>query len=73
MVNRLKFNLGYKINNHLEVFGGAAFNVALSKLRNDEGRITGSSLVPTFHFYESVIGNTHMKIYPGFNLGLRVL
>lgn len=72
MVNRLKWNVGYRIHQHLELYGGISFNVALSQLKDEEGRTTGSALVPSYTFYDETIRKTNVKMYPGFNLGIRI-
>jgi len=71
LLNRLKFNASYLITRRLEVFGGPSFNVAVSKLRNSEGEVVGSSIVPSYGFYNETIGDTNVKMYIGFNLGIR--
>jgi len=71
LLNRLKFNASYLITKRLEVFGGPSFNVAVSKLRNTEGELVGSSIVPSFGFYDENVRGTNVKMYIGFNLGIR--
>jgi len=72
MVNRLKLNLGFQVANNIELFGGASLNIAISKITNDEGIITGSSLVPSYTFYNETFRKTNVKMYPGFNAGIRI-
>jgi hypothetical protein len=72
MVNRLKWNVGFRIHERLELYGGASFNVALSRLKDEEGRTTGSALIPSYVFYNETIRKTNVKMYPGFNLGIRI-
>ncbi len=72
MVNRLKWNVGYRIHQHVELYGGISFNVALSQLKDEEGRTTGSALVPSYTFYHETIRKTNVKMYPGFSLGIRI-
>lgn len=71
LLNRLKFNVSYLLTNRLEIFGGPSFNVAVSKLRNSEGEIVGSAIIPSYGFYNETIRGTNVKMYVGFNLGLR--
>ena len=72
MVNRLKWNMGFRIHERLELYGGVSFNVALSRLKDEEGRTTGSALIPSYVFYNETIRKTNVKMYPGFNLGIRI-
>lgn len=72
MVNRLKWNVGFRIHDNLEFFGGVSFNVALSRLKDAEGKIIGSALIPSYLFYDETIRKTNLKMYPGFNLGIRI-
>jgi hypothetical protein len=71
LLNRLKFNASYRITKRLEVFGGPSLNVAVSKLRNAEGELVGSSIVPSYGFYNENVRGTNVKMYIGFNLGIR--
>jgi len=71
LLNRLKFNVSYLLTNRLEIYGGPSLNVAVSKLKNSEGEVTGSSLLPSYSFYNETINGTNVKMYMGFNLGLR--
>ncbi len=71
LLNRFKFNIAYLITNRLEIFGGPSLNIAVSKLKNSEGEIVGSSLIPSYTFYDETISDTNVKMYVGFNIGLR--
>jgi hypothetical protein len=71
LLNRLKFNFSYLITRRLEIFGGPSFNVAVSRLRNAEGKVTGSSIIPSWTIYDETIRGTNVKMYVGFNAGLR--
>lgn len=71
LLNRLKFNASYRITRRLEVFGGPSLNVSVSKLRNAEGELVGSSIVPTYGFYNENVRGTNVRMYVGFNLGIR--
>ncbi len=71
LLNRLKFNASYLITKRLEIFGGPSLNVAVSKLTNSEGEVVGSSIVPSYGFYNETVRGTNVKMYIGFNLGIR--
>ncbi len=71
LLSRLKFNASYLITKRLEVFGGPSINVAVSKLRNAEGELVGSSIIPSYGFYNENVRGTNVKMYIGFNLGIR--
>jgi len=71
LLNRFKFNASYLLTNRLEIFGGPSLNVAVSKLQNSEGEVVGSSIVPSYGFYDENIRGTNVKMYVGFNIGLR--
>lgn len=72
LLNRLKFNVSYLITRRLEIFGGPSLNVAVSKLTNSEGDVIGSSIVPSYGFYNETVRGTNVKMYIGFNLGIRL-
>jgi len=71
LLNRFKFNVSYRITRRLEVMGGPSFNVAVSRLQNAEGKVVGSSIVPSYGFYDETIRGTNVKMYIGFNAGMR--
>lgn len=71
LLNRLKFNFSYMITRRLEVIAGPSLNIAISRLKDSEGSVTGSSIVPSYGFYDEVIRGTQVKIYAGFNAGIR--
>jgi hypothetical protein len=71
LLNRLKFNLSYRITKKLEIMGGPSLNVAVSNLQNSEGEVTGSSIIPSYSFYDETIRGTNVKMYVGLNFGLR--
>jgi hypothetical protein len=71
LLNRLKFNVSYLVSKRLEIIGGPSLNVAVSRLRNSEGEVVGSSIVPSYSFYNETINGTNVKMYVGFNVGIR--
>jgi hypothetical protein len=71
LLNRFKFNISYRFGKRFEVMGGPSFNVAVSRLRNAEGVVVGSSIVPDHGFYNETFKGTNVKMYIGYNLGIR--
>jgi hypothetical protein len=71
LLNRFKFNISYRFGKRIEVMGGPSFNVAVSRVQNDEGEVIGSAIVPSYGFYDETINGTRVKMYVGANLGLR--
>ena len=71
MVSKLKINGCLQITELIELFGGGSVNFAASKLIDNEGNLTGSSLIPKKGFYKDIIYNTHVKMFFGFNAGIR--
>ncbi len=71
MLNRLNINASYGLSEKLALFGGAAWNIAVSDLKSNEGTVEGSVLIP-WHSYNKNHNGVNVQMYPGFNLGLRM-
>jgi hypothetical protein len=66
-----KFRLlaGWQFARHFSIFAGPTFNVMVSQVENEEGMI-GSQL-PSYSFYDETRGRTNVKMWIGFNAGVR--
>lgn len=71
LLNRLKFSIAYPITGRINLTAGISMNVAVSQLRNDEGIVTGSSLIPAYTFFDENLRKTNIRMYPGFSAGIR--
>ena len=71
LMNRLKVNAHYRFNNGMEVFGGPTYIVSTSDITDSEGNITGGTFEPDWTFYDKVHGDTRVRMYLGFNAGIR--
>lgn len=71
MLNKLGASLSYDFADRFSVFGGASYNVTVSKLKDEEGNVVGSSLVPWYSFDETH-GKVNIKMYAGFSFGVRM-
>lgn len=69
-LNRLKVNVAYPLNTYMKVYAGPSFNVLHSTITNNEGELTGGEFAP-YTLYEQNLRFTNIKMYPGFNLGIR--
>lgn len=72
LLNTLKFNFGGMVAPRLGIYGGPALNVMVSEYQTPDGNV-GSGIVPSWTFYDKTNGNTNVAIWPGINLGLRIL
>lgn len=69
-LNQLKLNFGWELAKHLTLFAGPTFNVQVSDTDlNVEGDLT-NSLAP-YTFYDESFNNTNVKMWAGFNAGIR--
>lgn len=59
-----EFGAGFK------VFAGPVFNLTVSRYKDEENNLIGSNLAP-YTLFESEEGNTNLKGWVGFTLGLR--
>lgn len=71
MVNRLQANLQLRLFGGIALYGGAAWNVAVSDRVNREG-IVGSSLLPTELNYDQLTPNNQVRIsmWPSLQAGV---
>ena len=72
LLNTLKFNFGGMVTPKLGIYGGASFNVMVSEFHSQDGTV-GSEIVPSWTFYDKTNGNTNVAIWPGLNVGFRLL
>ena len=70
LLNTLKVDVGYKLSDKLSVYGGPSFNVVVSGITDEEGNVIGDSFSP-WNFYDKTYSNKRVKMYFGFNAGLR--
>ncbi|WP_224995317.1 secretin and TonB N-terminal domain-containing protein [Cesiribacter sp. SM1] len=66
-----KFRLlaGWQFARHFSIFAGPTYNVMVSQVENEEG-VIGSQL-PSYSFYDETRGSTNVKMWIGFNAGVR--
>lgn len=68
---KLKANCSFQISPKVAIFGGLSINLLVSSIKDAEGKLIGSSLKNFGNFYEKTNTDTHLKLYPGFNAGIR--
>lgn len=71
LLNKLKINGGYTIFNKITIYGGPTLDVWVSNIKNMEGKIVGSEMMPNQAIFERTKRETMVKITTGFNVGLR--
>lgn len=70
-LHKLKINCSFQVAPKVALYGGLSINLLVSEITDAEGTPTGSTLKTPGTFYEKVNDNTHLKLYPGFNAGIR--
>lgn len=70
-LHKLKINCSFQVAPKVALFGGFSMNLSVSAIKDAEGTPTGSMLKTPGNFYEKTNANTHLKLYPGFNAGIR--
>jgi len=70
LLNTLKVNLAYNITDRFAIYGGPSLNVAVSGIKDEEGMVIGETFVP-WHFFDKTYDNHAVKMYVGFNAGIR--
>ena len=70
LLNQAKFNLVLRMGNHFSIFGGGTFNVMVSQYKSSDCEC-GSDIAP-WTIYDKTKRNTNVKMWPGFNFGIRI-
>lgn len=71
-INTGRINASYRIFKNIDVFGGLSYNAFVTNQKDNEGHYTDSGIIPWSHhteWNEDVL----VKIYPGVNVGVRVI
>ena len=71
-INTGRINASYRIFKNIDVFGGLSYNAFVTNQKDNEGHYTDSGIIPWSHhteWNEDVL----VKIYPGVNVGIRVI
>lgn len=68
VLGTFKINVSYKITDGFELFVGPSYNVFVADLSNSENII--NNFAP-WHFYNETYDDVNVKMYLGFNAGLR--
>jgi len=71
-LNRITSGVTWKLSDKLGLYAGGSLNVALSGIYDDDSEQFKSRIAP-YSNYTEVVGNTQVKVYPGFNIGLSIL
>lgn len=71
MLVRLNLNLQYHLSPRLSVVAGASNNLAISQLKDAEGRVTGGTFIPGMTFFDHTGKKTRTAMYPGVNFGFQ--
>jgi len=71
LLHTLRVNASYNFSDKFSIYGGPSFNVTASQIKNVEGDVIGDSFAPSWHFYNETKKDTNVKMYIGFNAGIR--
>ncbi len=71
MLNKIKLNVSYKLNNMFSVYGGLTYNILLTDRLNKEGKPIDDNIAP-WSIYDKKNGSVLVKMYPGFTAGIRI-
>lgn len=71
LLNQFRFTVDCRLSRHVNLFLGLSANVLVSRLRNSEDQLIGSQLVPYTLFEYNDSDKTNIKMWAGFNVGLR--
>lgn len=71
LLTTFKINFSMKLVKGIHIFAGPAVNLAFSKMKDEEGKLTGSALIPEKGFYQGDINHTRINGFLGLNAGIR--
>jgi len=69
--NRLNAMLAVKLNDNITLFGGPSWNVLVTDLTDSDGNRSESTYAPWHTFNKTYKNDINIKMYPGFNVGIR--
>lgn len=70
LLNKAQLNLGWQLNEQLEMFGGASLNLHVSNRENGERDFIGSDAIP-WSVSDWQTREALWRMYPGFQFGIR--
>ncbi len=65
-----RYHIDYRLHKKWHLFFGPNISLLTSKIKNTEGNLIGSTL-PVYHFINKNTDNLNMKMWAGFNAGVR--
>ena len=72
LLNTLRLSLNLHLAKHLTLWVAPTFNVMVSEYRQPDSRTIGSTIAPSWTNYDRTFnGQTNVKMWPGFQVGLR--
>jgi len=71
LLNQAKLNISYNIGSKFSIFAGGSFNVMVSEYSQSGSDEIGSDIAP-WYVYDRTRRNTNVKMWPGFNFGVRL-
>lgn len=71
LLNTLRFGISKQFSSHFSMFIAPTFNVMVSQLQHSESNAIGSDIAPWTIYDETFDGKTNVKMWPGFQFGLR--
>jgi hypothetical protein len=71
LLNILRANLGVRLAGHTYLFAGPTFSVMVSNNASGDSGKLGSGIAPSWVSYNETHRDTNVKMWPGFNVGIR--
>lgn len=71
LLNTLRFGISKQFSKHFGLFIAPTFNVMVSQLQRSETNTIGSDIAPWTVYDKTFDGKTNVKMWPGFQFGLR--
>lgn len=69
--NRINASVSVRLSDNLTVFGGPSWNVLVADIVDKNGNTIESDYAPWNVFNKTYDKNVNVKMYPGFNVGVR--
>ena len=71
MLVRMNLNFEYHLSSRMSIVAGISDNMAISRLRNAEGLLSGGSFIPGMTFFDHTGKRTKTVMYPGISFGFQ--
>jgi hypothetical protein len=72
LLNQARLTFDWRVGRRFSFFAGGSLNLMVSNLFDEDTGLNGSVIAPEQVWSDELYGRTNIKMWPGFNVGLRL-